>query len=426
MGWSCCEGRSTARTDRRTFLQGTLWALGTALMGPEAFLRVAGATGESTPERVLVVLQLSGGNDGLSMCVPFGDDAYYRARKQIAIPRDEVIGLDDYVGIHPNLAPLRPIFDRGDLALVQGVGYPKPNRSHFKSMDIWHAASMRGNLEGTGWLGRAIDALYPDDDVPMLLTSIGKATPLAMTGRIHRPTSLESPQGYRWEGDRRNEEAFERLNDGDHVPPEAGSAAKKLHRVAEMARASSARIAAASSRYEAKAEYPRFQPAQSLRLVASLIAGGLNTRVYYVQMGGFDTHARQRGRHDTLMLRLGQSVAAFVDDIQKQGFGDRVTLLGFSEFGRRVAQNGSGGTDHGAAGPMLLAGAKVQGGLHGEHPSLTDLHRGDLKMTTDFRSVYAAVTEDWLGAPAGTVLGEGHPKLGLIEAAEQPQRTGAF
>lgn len=428
MGGGCptCEGRlPDYGVDRRGFLRGTLWALGAALMGPEAFLRLAHARPEGEgAERVLVVLQLSGGNDGLATLVPWADDAYYRARRATAVAAEQVLRLDDYLGLHPNLKPLRALYDEGALAIIPGVGYPNPNRSHFASMDIWHAGSLEGARKGTGWIGRAADALYPDDEIPLLLTSIGKQAPLAMTGTRHRPVALEDPRTYGWRGDTRQERAFAELNDAEHLPPaDAGDLGAKLHRVAELARASSRRIAAAAQAYRPRVDYPRHALAGALRLVASLVAGGLETRVYYVQQGGFDTHANQRNRHDRLMLVLAESVGAFLADLKAQGLGERVVLMAFSEFGRRVAENGSAGTDHGAAGPMFLMGGPVAGGVHGRHPSLTELDRGDLKMTTDFRSVYATLIEDWLGAPSRLVLGGSFPKLPLLRAPASARRA---
>ena len=362
-------------------------------------------------DRILVVLQLSGGSDGLSMVVPFDDPAYHRARRTTAIAEKDVLRLGDDVGLHPELKRMHALFGEGELAIVQGASYPNPNRSHFKSMDIWHTADTRGRAVDTGWVGRAIDACCPDVEDPSLVVNIGKNIPYALEARVHKLISFENPNAYRWTGNPADEESFEELNG----PAEAGDQVDWLHRVAVDARASSSRIRAAAARYRPKAEYPRSQLSSDLRTVAALIDGGLSTRVYYVSFGGFDTHNSQANRYTQLMRQLDPALGAFHADLKAQGHSKRVTILSFSEFGRRVSENASGGTDHGVAGPMLLLGDGVKGGLHGRMPSLTDLDRnGDLKMQVDFRRVYASVLEDWMGLESKEVLGKRFPKLPLL------------
>jgi len=400
---------------RRNFLKGGLAGLSLASTAPH-FLhltaRAFAGEGPAAGDRVLVVLQLSGGNDGLSTLVPFGDAAYYASRRATAIREAEVLKIDGLVGLHPNLKRLRAILDEGRLAVVQGVSYPNPNRSHFKAMDIWHTADPRGRMVDTGWIGRAVDACCPDASNPNLVVNVGSSVPYALEGRVHKPVSFENPDGYRWSGNPRDREKFEELNGAAREQIERDVA--WLHRIAADARGSAAAVRKAADGYKPKAEYPRAQVAQHLRTVAALVAGGLSTRVFYVSAGGFDTHNNQRTRHDNLMRDLDAALGAFTEDLRAQGLSDRVLLLGFSEFGRRVAENGSGGTDHGVAGPMFLLGEKVRGGLHGKQPSLTDLDRGDLKMQVDFRSVYATVLDGWMGMDAKKVLGQEHPRLPLL------------
>jgi uncharacterized protein (DUF1501 family) len=402
--------------DRRQFLKTGLFGLGAALLGPQPFLNLAYGAPLTGDEPILVVVQLSGGNDGLSMVVPHGDDAYYRARQQTAIGRKEVVKLDGHVGLHPFLAPLKPLYDGGKLAIVQGVSYPNPNRSHFKSMDIWQAANLDGDRVGTGWIGRAVDRIHPDETSPNLMVSVGRSVPLALAGEKHKPVAF-APGGRAYEG-----VADAPAPMCEPCPECAGRAAADakaqeefLRQVAADAKVSSKKMVEAAARYKPRGTYPGGPLAAQLRLVAALIAGKLDSRVFYVQQGGYDTHTTQRNRHDNNMKQLGEALAAFHADLDAQGLARRVTVLTFSEFGRRVKENASGGTDHGVAGPMFLLGNRVQGGLHGKHPSLTDLDNGDLKMTTDFRSVYASVIEDWLGAKdAAPVLGGKFPKLPLI------------
>ncbi len=414
-----------AELDRRAFLKKTLFGVGAALMGPQVFLRLARAAPLSGDETILVVVQLSGGNDGLSTVIPHGDDAYYRARRATAIPRKDVIRIDDYHGFHPGLAPLHALWESGKLTVVQGASYPDPTRSHFESMDVWHAGARAGRREGAGWLGRAIDRLHPDAPSPNLLVSVGRNVPFALAARTNKPVSVVDPRQARIFA--REEPVCEscdpKARSGESgARPSAELEEEFLRRVAADARASSRKMAGAIERYAPKADYPQGRLAASLRTIAALVVGRLDARVFYAELGGFDTHAQQRGRHDALMRELGAALAAFQADLEKQGAADRVAVVTFSEFGRRVKENASGGTDHGVAGPMFVLGSKVRGGLATRHPSLTDLDAGDLKMTTDFRSVYATVLEDWLGVRSEDVLGGAFPKLPLFAPSPKPAR----
>lgn len=395
---------------RRSFLTKGLTGLSLAATAPH-FLSLSSRVFAGEPlgdDRILVVLQLSGGNDGLSMVVPFEDPAYGKARKTTLV-RDP-LKLGDGVGLHPELKATHALFGDGKLAIVRGVSYPNPNRSHFESMDIWHTADLRGRASPTGWIGRAVDACCPDVKDPNLVVNIGKSAPYALEAKVHKPVSFESPESYRWAGSASDKQEFEKLN-------ETGGANEEiqwLHRVAVDARASSTRIRAAAAGYKPKAEYPRGQLSNDLRTVAALIHGGLATRVYYVSFGGFDTHNGQQNRYGNLMKELDPALGAFYADLKAQGSAGRVLVVSFSEFGRRVDENASGGTDHGVAGPMLVLGESVKGGLYGQQPSLTDLdENSDMKMHVDFRSVYATVLDDWMRVVPEKVLGARFEKLPL-------------
>lgn len=391
-------------------------------------MRPLGAATSSQPgvpeERVLVIVQLGGGNDGLNMVVPYGAAGYQRARPTLAIREpgrtDGAIELDAGrgLGLHPNLRGLRELHDRGSLAIVQGVGYPNPNRSHFASMDVWHTADTSGR--GVGWVGRYFDNTCKGAPDPQRGVAIGRETPLAMLGEAAQPVTFENEDAFRWSGGDLHPVLSQRYRELQRTGPlgeaETTSQAAFLMRTALDAQVSSDRIRAAVAKAPL-AEYPGGVLARQLRIVASMIRDGLPTRVYYATLGGFDTHAAQAGPHGRLMQQLGDALAAFQRDLDAQGQAGRVLTMVFSEFGRRVRQNASGGTDHGAAAPMLLLGPSVRPGLLGEHPSLEDLdNAGDLQFAVDFRSVYAGILEDWLGAPSEGVLRARHRKADLLRA----------
>jgi len=405
----------TKNVNRRSFLGHGLAGISLAATAP-SFLSLSSsvfAAEEAKNDRILVVLQLSGGNDGLSTVVPYGDDAYYKMRTNTAIAKKDVLKLTDYAGFNPLLKRMHAMYGDGELAIVQGASYPNPNRSHFKAMDIWHTADKRGRGLDTGWLGRAVDACCPDVDDPNLVVNVGKTVPYALEAKHHKPISFTDPQQYRWAGRDDDKGEFEKLN----RPVTAADQIQWLHRVAVDARTSSTEIRDAARAYRPKAEYPgggRAQLGTDLRTVAALIKGGVNTRVYYVSFGGFDTHNGQRNRHGQLMTQLDGALGAFWADLKAQGVADRVCVMVFSEFGRRVKENASQGTDHGVAGPMFVLGKSVKGGLLSRHPSLTDLDRGDLKMTCDFRSVYQAILGKWIELDPTKVLGRRYPQIPLL------------
>jgi uncharacterized protein (DUF1501 family) len=392
------------------------------------------ATGRDSS--ILVVLQMAGGNDGLNTVVPFGNDYYLRARPRLRLPADALLKLNDELGLHPGLTGFRELFDSAHLSIVQGVGYPNPNRSHFRSTEIWQTASDSNKVEKYGWLGRYFDNACKGAD-PTVGINVGRQTPQAFASSKPIGVSLDSPENYRFatldepeEGEMASsEQFFRRLNrPAPSIEMEAGTSLEAgasigsltgrvqvagspldyLERVALDAQLSSDKILAISKKVANLAAYPASPLANSLKLVARLIGGGLPTRVFYVSQGGYDTHANQVGAHERLLRDLGDSVKAFVNDLKAQGNFQRVLMLTFSEFGRRVAENANGGTDHGAAAPLFVIGDKVKAGFVGKYPSLApdDLFNGDLKYTTDFRSIYAGVLEGWLKTASRPVLGK--------------------
>ena len=410
-----------------TFLDQTVMALANPLATPRT-QQPSGKDG-----KILVVVQLAGGNDGLNTIIPYADDAYQNARRTLGMGAKEVLKVNDYLGFHPNLAPLKKLFDNGRMSVIQGVGYPNPNRSHFRSTDIWTSGYPEKEVVTSGWIGRFFDNACPGCE-PHVGVSIGERMPLAMQGERVTPVSFEQADAYRYVGP--DAERYQRLNlrenkpatqpaavanrlvksGGKKVQPEAGSPLDFLHRTAMDAQLSSDHITSMTKRYQPAGEYPRNPFGNGLRSVAAMIAGGLPTRVYYVTLSGFDTHQNQKGRHENLLTQLAQGVGAFWTDVEKQGNQDRVLMMTFSEFGRRVEQNASGGTDHGAAAPMFLIGGGAKAGVFGNHPSLTDLDQGDLKHTVDFRSVYATVLQEWLETPSKPILGQHFRPMALLKA----------
>jgi uncharacterized protein (DUF1501 family) len=429
---------------RHTVLGGALsWTVPTFLANTFAALQAEAedsATRATTgrDSTILVILQMAGGNDGLNTVVPFANDYYHRARPRIGLNEAKVLKLDNDVGLHQGLTGFKELYDAGRLAVVQGVGYPNPNRSHFRSTEIWQTASDSRRFEHYGWLGRYFDNACPGCD-PTIGVSIGRQMPQAFAAMHPTAVSLDNPQNYRFIPGGRfrpgeassTEDSFRKLNTPDAESMEdsggtinsisgpvrhTGSVLDFLERTALDAQVSSDKIRGIASRGSNLATYPASPLGNSLKLVAKLIGGGLPTRIFYVSQDGYDTHANQVNAQERLLKDLGDSVKAFVQDLNGQGNLPRVLVMTFSEFGRRVAENANGGTDHGAAAPMFVIGDKVKAGLLGQYPSLApaDLFQGDLKFAVDFRSVYAGVLEGWLRTPSEPILGREFTPLRVV------------
>ncbi len=392
-------------------------------------------------DRILVVIQMGGGNDGLNTVAPVGYDAYHRLRPSIRITKQQGITLEDRysdIALHPALEGLKEMYDSGLMSVVQGVGYPNPNRSHFKSMDIWHTADTTGT--GDGWIGRYYDseccgfgagesgrAPRQAANQPQARTetvyppvAIGREAPLAMQGRQTKPVAFETPDLFRWTGEQIHDslhDPYQKLVRRDPAQAEGNvsSNAEFLMRTSLDAQVSSDKIRQAVAE-RSLVEYPNSPLASQLSMIAKMIRAGMKTRVYYATHGGFDTHAGQggaNGRHANLLRQFATAVRAFYQDLGQQGNDGRVLTMQFSEFGRRVAQNASGGTDHGTAAPMMLFGPMVNAGVLNPHPSMDNLDGGDLKYTVDFRTVYAGVLDDWMKTDSKTVL-EGRYKAAPV------------
>jgi len=410
---------------RRDFLTRGLGIVGVGAALPNFLLRTSLAGPPAhTGDRIVVALALIGGHDGLSDVPPYGHKEYYEYRKVTRIEENEVIKLNDEVGLHPKLAGFKELLDEGSFATVLGTAYPNFNLSHFASRDFWESGNRQartGKEGSTGWLGRYLDHAYKDNNDPKLSLAVGPGRhPLTITGRDHPGIGFQSPDSFRFVGDRSEKGygLYRELNDLS-ANSAGGADAQFVTETAVNANTSSETIREMISGYESKVSYPDTQFGNSLRTIAGLIDRGLSTRVYYAAQGiavfgGYDTHVDQRRRHGVLMDELCQAVTAFQKDLAQQGNADRVLTFTFSEFGRRVKENHSGGTDHGLAQPMFLFGPGVKAGVHGKQPSLTELENDNLKMEVDFRSVYAAILEKWLNAPSEPILGKKYPLVDCV------------
>jgi uncharacterized protein (DUF1501 family) len=374
-------------------------------------------------DRVLVVVQLGGGNDTLNTLVPYADPTYYQLRPTLAVPQAQVLPLSDQVGFNPNFSALKGLYDASELAVVQGVGYPNPNRSHFRSTDIW-TSGRPDIMEPTGWLGRYLDNTCSGEDRPLKGVDVADTVSrLFWTGQSIVP-AISSIEGFdfladqRFPNDRSNQvDTFKALNTGT-----TGSAYGDFVRKASLeALDTSAQLKKVASSYRSTVQYPDNDFARGLQTIAKLLSADLGTRIFHITIGGFDTHAGQARTHDALLKTVAEGVQAFLRDLEGLGKLDDVMVMTFSEFGRRVAENGSAGTDHGAGSSLYIAGGGVQAGLFGNHPSLTDLENGDLKFNVDFRSVYGTILQDWLGTPASAVIGGGSfPRIGFVKSPATP------
>jgi uncharacterized protein (DUF1501 family) len=397
--------RMSCTCSRRDFLARGLYGLGVGSTLPLILHRTSAALAaqalegtslERHPERILVVVELSGGNDGLNTVVPFGDAAYYRARPTIGIREGDVIKVADSMGFHPSLVGFERLYKDGTLAVVHGCGYEHPSLSHFSSMGYWHTGAPNTG-EPLGWIGRLADAGY-DAASRNVIVNIGNAQSLAVRSGRHSPLVFNDPARFRRDGSDAEKTILSEIV--DEAPASENATRSFLMRTAHNAAESSDFVRKAAAGYRTPVDYGIGNAFGSdLQKVAALIAAGMPTRLYYVSYQGnaFDTHVQQADVHNRLLAYTADAVRAFVEDVKRLGRGADVAVMMFTEFGRRVEENGSLGTDHGTATPMFVAGAGVKGGFYGAHPSLTDLDDGNMRMTTDFRRVYATMIREWLG-----------------------------
>ena len=361
------------------------------------------------------MIQLTGGNDGLNTVVPYADPAYRAARPVIGHSPGQVLPLTDTVGLSPVMGGLKTLYDRKKLAIVQGVGYPNPNHSHFRSMEIWQTAEPE-KLGTEGWVGRYLDAIRSGRTSPLTGINIGSESSEALASAHAAVPSIQGlanfgvvfPGGGS-EGQARTA-ALKAIQTGDSKTPYG----RLFQQTAAETYESADKIAAGIGKYHSTVSYPKSAFGRGMQEIAQLLAANLGTRVFYISVGGFDTHTQQVRRHNRLWQDVSDTLLAFQTDLDALGVSEHVLTLAFSEFGRRVHENAGGGTDHGTASEMFLLGTPVKGGLYGAYPSLTDLDAGDLKYTTDFRAVYATVLDRWLGTNSEVVLGRRYEDLKFV------------
>lgn len=395
---------------RKEFIQ--IGSLATAAMMLPKFLK-AFESGSMVPlgNKVVVILQLSGGNDGLNTVIPVRNDIYYRSRPRLGIKKDKALTLTDEVGLHPALTAFKELYDDGSLSIINNVGYPNPDRSHFRSMDIWHSASQSDEYWTNGWVGRYLDAQCSGCDKPTQAIEIDDVLSLALKGTEMKGIAVKDPK--RLYGTA-NEKFFRDVM--KHHKDESGEQpVDYLYKTMAETLSSADYIFQQSKLHPTNAEYPKTDLGTSLKTIASLIYSEINTKVYYVSLGSFDTHINQDGQQTRLFTEMNDAVRSFVKDLKAQGRFEDVMLFTFSEFGRRVEQNASNGTDHGTANNMfLISGGLKQKGLINPLPNLADLNEGDLKYNVDFKNVYATVLKKWLNADDARILSKQYEYMDFI------------
>ncbi len=394
------------KESRRQFLKQSLFAT-TALWIPQ-FLKASQPAFATDQERILVILQLSGGNDGLNTVIPYRNDIYYRSRPQLAIAREKVLPVSDALGLNPSLGKMRALMDKGYLSIVNNVGYPNPDRSHFRSMDIWQSASGSSEYINTGWIGRYLDSNCATCE-PHSAIEIDDTLSLALRGQSVKGMAMRDA---------------EKLYKAAHAPflgslqapdPDAHDNVSYLYKTLSETTANTAYIYDRTKVYKSPVEYPQTAFGRQLKTIGTLIGSGISTRVYYAALSGFDTHVRQSGTQERLLSTYSDAVEALVSDLERTGNLDRTAILTFSEFGRRVNENASGGTDHGTANTLFLIGGKLRKpGFFNAGADLTMLDEGDLVYTIDFRSIYATLLKTWLGTDSQSILQGDFPHLDLV------------
>lgn len=395
---------------RKEFIQ--IGSLATAsLMVPKFLKAFEGKSMVLPGNKVVVILQLSGGNDGLNTVIPFRNDLYYKARPKLGIAKDKALAVTDEAGLHPALKGFKELYDDGSMAILNSVGYPNPDRSHFRSMDIWHTASQSHEYWTNGWVGRYLDAQCNGCDKPTQAIELDDVLSLALKGEDIKGIAVKDPR--RLYGTA-NEKFFRDVM-RSHKDEAGEQPVDYLYKTMAETLSSADYIFQQSRMHPTNAEYPKTELGNSLKTIASLIYSEINTKVYYVSLGSFDTHINQDAQQQRLFTEMNDAVKAFVKDLKQQHRFEDVMLFTFSEFGRRVNQNASNGTDHGTANNMfLVSGGLKQKGVLNPLPDLSDLNEGDLKYNVDFKNVYATILKKWLNADDKAILSKQYEYMNFI------------
>lgn len=364
--------------------------------------------------RVLVLINLQGGNDGLNCVVPHGDDQYYRMRPTLGVAKNDVLQINEHIGFNPQMKSMKSMYDKGMIAVVQGVGYPDPDHSHFRSTEIWQTAAP-DKYEHTGWLGRYLDSAGIPKGNLFGGIAISQVLPEALIARNTDVPAVPQINGYGLLSDRNKDSrtAYSSILQDKRVPFNSPYLSHVME-IEDHAQKGSEELPKLIAGYKTDASYPATPIGRSLALAAQIIGSNIGTKVLYVQHGSFDTHTNQKGTQDRLLGELSNALSAFYDDLGAHGNDKRVLTMTFSEFGRRVGENASRGTDHGEASPLFLVGGNVKGGMYGNYPDLGNLNMGNLAFNTDFRTVYATVLEKWLGRPSASILAGNFPTIGAL------------
>ena len=405
---------------RRNFLRSSAAGSAVLTFGGLAPSALQAAAEQNNSQRILVVIELQGGNDGLNTVIPVDDETYQKLRPKLAIGKSASLEIRDGLAFHSSLRGFADLLEAGRLAIIQGVGYPDPNRSHFESMDIWHTCQRKDENRTDGWLGRLLEqSADTAGGDPMALHLGHDKQPFALMSRKVRVPSIRSLEQFRLQGteDAQFRKAVQELTDARRG--DSNDLLNFVQSSTSSAITASERLSSSVKSYSSSVTYPKNGLGEQLQTVAKLISSGLKTSVYYVTLNGFDTHSQQPEAHAGLLRQLGDSVKAFLEDIDQLKHSDRVALMCFSEFGRRVEENASAGTDHGTAGPMFMAGASVKSGLIGKLPSLSNLQDGDLRHHTDFRQVYAAVIQNWFQCEAEPILKGNYNAVDVFAATKK-------
>ncbi len=395
---------------RREFIRNTsLGAVGTFFI-PE-FLRgmdLVGIAGQ-TEFKKLIVIQLSGGNDGLNTIVPFENDLYYNLRPKLGIRKEEVLKINDQLGLNPKMIDFNKLYKDGLVSIVNSVGYPNPNRSHFRSMDIWHTAVDSDKYSKTGWLGRYMDAHCENSHAMLELDS---QSSLALHGKLRNALAIEkSDKLYKTLRDKYFRDVVETANSVDLNEDNQGYLYKTLIQTNQSAKY----LSETHTVKDNNLEFPNTNLGKKLAQVSQFIRSGFSTQVYYVSHNGFDSHVNQRNSQDRLLEDYSKSVSALVQSLEKSGELDKTLILTFSEFGRRVKENGSAGTDHGKANNLFIIGKNLKkAGVYNEAPSLSKLDDGDISYKIDFRNVYSDIINEWFGKDADQIISKSFNSLGII------------